>query len=268
MPSDLAILGGAGALPPDLANAYPDALCITFTGIAHSLTGRTDDHSFDRLGSLFTTLKERGISRVVLAGSMHRPALNPENFDAFMLRIAPQLVAAFKLGDDSLLRFVIEMFEIQGFTVCGAHELLPELTATAGIVSQVAPLPEHLEDIDRGLALLGLLSEADIGQSSVFENGLCLGVETLQGTDALLGFVAQTPPHLRRGHRGVLVKAPKTGQDLRVDMPAIGPDTIRAVQVAGLAGLAIAAGRVLVLEPDQTRALVSEFGLFFVAREI
>ena len=268
MALDLAILSGAGALPPDLARAYPDALYITFTGINHSLPGRTEDHSFERLGKLFAVLKERGIRRVVMAGSMYRPALNPENFDAFMRQISPQLVAALQLGDDGLLRFVIDLFESHGFTVCGAHELLPEMTAKAGILSQVVPQSKHHEDIEKGRALLGLLSDADIGQSTVFENGLCLGIETLQGTDALLRFVGQTPSHLRRGQGGVLIKTPKSGQDLRVDMPAIGPDTIRAVQAAGLAGLAIDAGRVLLLEPEQTRALVAQFGLFLIAQEI
>ena len=98
MALDLAILSGAGALPPDLARAYPDALCITFTGINHSLPGRTEDHSFERLGKLFAVLKERGIRRVVMAGSMYRPALNPENFDAFMRQISPQLVGPCNLG--------------------------------------------------------------------------------------------------------------------------------------------------------------------------
>ena len=268
MALDLAILSGAGALPPDLARAYPEALCITFTGINHSLPGRTEDHSFERLGKLFAVLKERGIRRVVMAGSMYRPALNPENFDAFMRQISPQLVAALQLGDDGLLRFVINLFESHGFTVCGAHELLPEMTAKAGILSQVVPQSKHHEDIEKGRALLGLLSDADIGQSTVFENGLCLGIETLQGTDALLRFVGQTPSYLRRGQGGVLIKTPKSGQDLRVDMPTIGPDTIREVQAAGLAGLAIDAGRVLLLEPEQTRALVAQFGLFLIAQEI
>ena len=268
MSSDLAILSGTGVLPVDLARACPAALCITFAGIDHSLTGPSEEHCFEQLGALFETLKKRGVRRVVMAGSMHRPPLNPEKFDALMHRIAPQLVAALQLGDDGLLRFVIELFETHGFVVCGAHEILPELTATAGLLSESAPLPEHLRDIDAGRALLRRLSDADIGQSTVFENGLCLGIETLQGTDAMLDFVAATPSHLRRGHRGVFIKAPKLAQDLRVDMPAIGPATIQAVQAAGLAGLAIAAGRVLVLEPEQTVSLVSHFGLFLVAQEI
>ena len=163
MALDLAILSGAGALPPDLARAYPDALYITFTGINHSLPGRTEDHSFEQLGKLFAVLKERGIRLVVMAGSMYRPALNPENFDAFMRQISPQLVAALQLGDDGLLRFVIDLFESHGFTVCGSHELLPELTAKAGILSQVVPQSKHHEVGDR----IGL--------------GMRLGIETGMG---------------------------------------------------------------------------------------
>ncbi|MDG2404373.1 MAG: UDP-2,3-diacylglucosamine diphosphatase LpxI [Paracoccaceae bacterium] len=265
MTADLAILCGAGALPLRLSQAFPDALCITFDGITHSLAA-SEAHSFECLGHLFEALKHNNIRRVVMAGSMQRPALNPSKFDDVMQGIAPYLVAALQKGDDGLFRFVIELFESRGFQVCGAHELVPELTAIAGQLSDHAPEPQHLVDIDKGFAMLNFLSVADIGQSTVFEHGLCLGVETLQGTDALLDFVARTPIALRHETRGVLIKTPKTGQDLRVDMPTIGPSTIFLVHEAGLAGIAISAGQVLVLEPEKTNALIAQYGLFLFAR--
>ena len=267
MTTDLAILCGTGALPHRLSQACPDALCITFTGISHSLiVGET--HSFERLGYLFEALKRNNIRRVVMAGSMQRPALDPLKFDAVMQTIAPDLITALLQGDDSLLRFVIELFESRGFQVCGAHELLPQLTAVVGLLSDHAPGFQHLVDMDKGFAMLNVLSAADIGQSTVFEHGLCLGVETLQGTDALLDFVARTPSSLRQEPGGVLIKTPKIGQDLRVDMPAIGPNTILRVHEASLAGLAITAGQVLILEPEQTHALIAQYGLFLIARAL
>jgi hypothetical protein len=267
MTKDLAILCGTGALPHQLLQACPDALCITFTDIADSLIGG-ETHSFERLGLLFEALKRNNISRVVMAGSMQRPALDPSKFDDVMQKIAPDLVTALLQGDDGLLRFVIELFENRGFQVCGAHELLPQLTVVAGLLSDYTPNFQHLADIDKGFAFLKVLSEADIGQSTVFEHGLCLGVETLQGTDALLDFVARTSSSLRHEPGGVLIKTPKIGQDLRVDMPAIGPKTILRLQEAGLAGLAIAAGKVLILEPEQTHALIAQYGLFLIARAL
>lgn len=97
--------------------------------------------------------------------------------------------------------------------------------------------------------------------------GLVLGVETLQGTEFMLDAVARTNPHLRRGQKGVFIKAAKTGQDLRVDMPAIGPDTVAQAQAAGLAGIAIQAGRVMILERERTLAALAEAGMFLIAEE-
>jgi DUF1009 family protein len=134
-----------------------------------------------------------------------------------MQTIAPDLVTALLQGDDGLLRFVIKLFESRGFQVCGAHELLPQLTAVAGLLSDHAPNFQHLADIDKGFAMLNVLSAVDIGQSTVFEYGLCLGVETLE---------------------------------------------------AGLAGLAITAGQVLILEPEQTHALIAQYGLFLIVRAL
>ena len=114
--------------------------------------------------------------------------------------------------------------------------------------------------------ILLALSPLDVGQGAVVAGGLCLGIETLQGTDALLRFVAETPEHLQRGAGGVLVKAPKRGQDLRVDMPAVGPDTVRNAARAGLDGIVVSAGKVVLIDRDATRAALEETGLFLFAR--
>ena len=114
--------------------------------------------------------------------------------------------------------------------------------------------------------ILLALSPLDVGQGTVVAGGLCLGIETLQGTDALLRFVGETPGHLRRGSGGVLVKAPKRGQDLRVDMPVVGPDTVRNAAAAGLEGIFASAGKVLIVEQDATRAALAETGLFLAGR--
>ncbi len=110
----------------------------------------------------------------------------------------------------------------------------------------------------------------DVGQAAVVAQGLCLGIEALPGTDALLDFVAATGGRLRpdpNGARGLLYKAPKPGQDLRADMPSVGPETVRRAAAAGLGGIAWAAGGVLVLERDETIAQAQAAGLFLWSRE-
>lgn len=261
----LAIISAKGLLPVELARAVPDALIVTLKGVDHDQSGPVHEHQFEKLGALFVDLKSEGVSEVVFAGAMSRPKLDPSEFDDFMQATAPRLMAAFGGGDDALLRLVISLFEENGLAVRGAHEIL-EITAKTGLIAGPAPDEVSLKDAERGAEILSVMSKLDVGQSAVVAGGLCLGIETLQGTDAMLEFVAQTKPELRRA-KGVFIKAPKGGQDLRVDMPAIGPDTIRNVAQAGLAGVALAAGRVLVLDREVTLKLAEDLGVFVYGLE-
>lgn len=261
----LAIISAKGLLPVELARAVPDALIVTLKGVAHDQSGPVHEHQFEKLGALFVDLKSEGVTEVVFAGAMSRPKLDPADFDDFMQATAPRLMAAFGAGDDALLRLVVSLFEENGLSVRGAHEIL-EITAKTGLIAGPAPDETALKDAQRGTEILSVISSLDVGQGAVVAGGLCLGIETLQGTDAMLSFVAETPEHLRRA-KGVFVKAPKAGQDLRVDMPAIGPDTIRNVAQAGLAGVALAAGRVLVLDREVTLKLAEDLGVFIYGLE-
>lgn len=270
MAGRLAILAGGGALPVALARACPDALRVVFEGVAHDLAPPTHAHRFERLGELFDWLHRQGADSVVMAGSMTRPPLDPTAFDTEMQSIAPRLVAAMQTGDDGLLRFIVSLFEERGFAVMGAHELLPDLTAAEGALAGPAPHPGVAEDTARAAEILRTMSPLDLGQGCVVEAGLCLGIETLQGTDFLLECTARTSEALRAPEtaRGLLLKATKRGQDLRVDMPAIGPDTAAQLARAGLAGAVIETGRVMILERDRCIEAFSRAGVFLLARRL
>lgn len=263
----LAILSGAGDLPQRLADLHRDAVIVSFAGVQNALRTTSQEHVFEKMGALFKALKDQDVSDVVMAGAMSRPPLDPASFDDVMTALAPRLMAAMQGGDDALLRMVISIFEEQGFVVRGAHEIDPSLTVNVGVLSGTAPSESVQRDTDFAIDILSALSPLDVGQGVVVENGLCLGIETLQGTDALLEFVSATPKHLRK-RGGVLVKAPKRGQDLRVDMPTIGPNTIISLRDAGLSTLVIAAGAVLVLAKDETLARARDAGITIIAQDI
>lgn len=268
MSGRLAILACAGALPVAIARANPDAMILTLEGIPSELEAQSHRHRLEQIGTLFAAMKDAGIDRMVFAGSLMRPALDPAAFDAEMAALAPRLMAALQKGDDGLLRTVIEVFEEQGFSVVGAHQVLPSLTADPGLHAGTDPDDATRSDIARATEILRGIAPLDLGQTCVVAGGQCLGIETVQGTDALLHFVAATPPEYRRGHPGVLVKAAKAGQDLRIDMPAIGPRTVAAVAEAGLAGLVIEAGKVMILDRDATLQAARDKGIFLVAAEL
>ena len=268
MAGRLAIIACAGALPVLIARANPDAMVITVEGIPSELEEGSERHRLEKMGSIFSSMKAQGVDRVVFAGALVRPKIDITALDAEMMAIAPRFMAAMSLGDDGLLRTVIEVFEEQGFAVVGAPDVLPELVAEPGLAIGHAPDDAEEADIRRATDILRGISSLDIGQGCVVAGGQCLGIETVQGTDALLQFVAGTDEKFRRSFKGVYVKAAKAGQDLRIDMPTIGPRTIASVAAAGLAGLVVDAGRTLILDREVTIAAAEEAGLFLIAREL
>jgi UDP-2,3-diacylglucosamine hydrolase len=265
----LGIIAGSGTLPVLLAEAYPDAYCLSFEGTDCSLTDAIlTRYRYEKLGSVFTALRAEGVTRIVMAGATTRPVLDMKQLDLTVMALAPRILKAMSGGrDDALLRLVISVFEEQGFAVVGAHDLLPDLTAQAGVLSGVALSKHARADSDRGREILDGLAPLDVSQACVVAGGMCLGIETIQGTDAMLRFAASTPDRLRRG-KGVLCKFPKSGQDLRVDMPAIGPETLRRAAEAGLEGIVIAAGRVLLIERKTLLSLSAELGVSIIAVEV
>jgi DUF1009 family protein len=185
-----------------------------------------------------------------------------------MLRLAPRVIRGLAAGDDRTLRMVAGIFEAEGFAVRAPQEILTDLVAPAGVLTRAAPGETDRRDAARAAAIVAALGAVDVGQGAVVAGGICLGLESIQGTDAMLDFVARTAGPVRpKGARGVLFKAPKPGQDRRMDLPAIGPGTVEGAARAGLAGVAVEAGGVMVLDLAATVAAADAAGLFLWARE-
>lgn len=277
LPGPLAIVAGAGALPRLLAEACEAAnqpyTVIEFPGTPLVWAqGRDLIHAeFERPGAMFRAMRARGCHYAVLGGAMVRPHLRPWRFDWTFLRIATKLLRANRDGDDTTLRRVIRMFEDDGFEVLAAHELREDLLARDGVLTRAAPTKQDAQDAARAARIVAALGAVDVGQGAVVAQGVCLAVESIQGTDRMLDFVAATDPKTRpdpKMGRGVLLKAPKPGQDLRVDLPAIGPDTVDGAARAGLAGIVVQADGVMLLERDEMIARANRHGLFIWARPV
>ncbi len=270
----LGIIAGSGALPRLVSEACAaqgrDYIIVQFEGVDLDWTTGHPVMSaaFEKPGKLFKGLKKAGVATVTMGGAMGRPQLNPLRFDATGLRLAPVVMNAMKSGDNSTLKIVAALFEAENFAVIGVHEAMPSLLAVAGIPTSAQPSDEERSDADRAAEIVLALGAADVGQGAVVAQGLCLGLESIQGTDAMLRFVAENPARLpdKKGSKGVLLKRPKPGQDMRLDMPAIGPDTFTAAAAAGLAGVVVQAGETLVLGQAETVARADELGLFLWVR--
>lgn len=267
--TDTALICGQGALPGLLAARAPGALLVQMEGFPADLGGRpVQDFRLERLVPLMEHLLDRGIRRVCFAGALRRPQIEPEVFDARTATLVPRILMAMQSGDDAALREVIAIFEDWELAVVAAHDIAPDLLAGEGILAGTVTEADRT-DAARAARIVEGLGALDLGQGAVVAQGLCLAVETLPGTDAMLAFVAEHARTLRpdpQGARGVLYKAPKPGQDRRIDLPAIGPQTVQNAAAGGLAGIVVAASGVLMLDRAATVAAAEAAGLFLWAR--
>lgn len=219
------------------------------------------------LGKCIKALRRAGCQSVCLAGLVSRPDFSSLIPDLRGLKVMPAAIAAARRGDDALLRLLVAEFEKEGFTVEGAHEVMDDLSLRAGTLGAVQPDDNQMADALRALEVARAIGRLDVGQAAVVCRGLVLAVEAQEGTDAMLARVAGLSEALR-GYpgdgAGVLAKAPKPIQDTRVDLPTIGPATIRGAAAAGLAGIVGEAGGLLVLERETVITLADELGLFIL----
>lgn len=265
----IAVIAGRGTLPAHVAAALDQPLIVSPEGFLPDGLAPHITFRLERLVPLLDHLTREGVARVIFAGAVQRPRLDPALFDPATAQLVPQLLAALQSGDDAALRMVMSIFEEAGFHVIGAAEAAPALVPGPGILCGAVTEADR-RDAARAAQIVAAIGSVDVGQAAVVAQGLCLGVEALPGTDALLDFVAETGPRLRpdpHGPRGLLYKAPKPGQDMRADMPSIGPETVHRAATAGLGGIAWQAGGALLLERDETIARAELAGLFLWARE-
>lgn len=253
----IGILAGGGRLPLTIAESLTRR-----GGRVHivGIRGEADDGitryphtwvNWGQVGRMVATLRSEG-GELVIAGGVRRPNLYKLRPDMGFLRSVPQIVGLLAGGDDSVLSRVVRFFEANGLVVRGAHEVAPDLLVGAGTLGTVAMPGEARADAAVGFAVRAALGRLDAGQAVVVAGGKVLAIEGAEGTDAMLERVAQLREDgVGVNGFGVLAKGPKPGQELRVDMPAIGPRTVELGVAAGLAGLALEAGGVLLLDRDE-----------------
>jgi DUF1009 family protein len=221
--------------------------------------------SIGQLGKATKLFRAENCRDLVFIGTLVRPALSEIRLDWGTLRVIGRVWAAFRGGDDHLLSGIGKILENDGFRMVGIKDVAPDLLMPEGCLTLKAPDENAAADIARGRDVLRALSPFDIGQATVVIDGHVVGVEDIEGTDGLLARVARLRAEgsiRARNARGVLVKAPKSGQDLRFDLPTMGPRTVEGAAAAQLAGIAIVAGNTIVVEPQAVIEAADAAGLF------
>ena len=253
----IGILAGGGRLPILIAeNVLARGGSVHIVGIegeADAEVGRFPHTwvNWGQIGRMVATLRSEGGGELVIAGSVRRPDLWKLRPDAGFFTTLPKLVGLLAGGDNSVLSRVVRFFEGNGFIVRGAHQVAPGLVAGLGPIGAVGLTPAARADAEIGFAVRAALGPLDAGQAVAVVNGRVVAIEGAEGTDAMLQRIAEQQHGQVREPAGVLTKGPKPGQELRIDMPAIGPRTVELAAAAGLAGVAVEAGSVLVLGREE-----------------
>ncbi|MCK6103026.1 UDP-2,3-diacylglucosamine diphosphatase LpxI [Brevundimonas sp. EYE_349] len=272
----LGLIAGGGDLPQAVAQRCEAegraVYVVRLDGFAgpHLARWPGDDFGMAQIGAILKALKAQKCGAVCLAGIVSRPDFKTLKPDFKGATLLPGIVAAAAKGDDALLRKILSVFEAEGFAVEGADDILGGETLAPGALGALTPTPEQLSDLKKALHVAERSGELDIGQGAVVCDGLVLAVEAQEGTDAMLGRVANLPADLRGStadRKGVLAKAPKPIQDLRVDMPVIGPRTVETAAAAGLAGIGGVAGRLILIDRPGIVAAADRLGLFVWGEE-
>lgn len=265
----LGIIAGGGNIPQMLIN---ECINQNIDFVVLGIEGNADKNLFDgtkfpykwiRLGQAGTGFKyfvEQKVQDVVMIGTIRRPSF----FD-----IVPDLrttaffakIGAKALGDDGLLRAVVDEIEKDGMSVKGVHEVMPDILIKEGVLTKRKPSKQDLIDIKRGVEAALTLGKLDIGQAVIVQQGLVLGVEGIEGTDEL---IRRCKDYRRKGDGGVLVKLRKPQQDMRIDLPTIGSRSVERAHETGLEGIIVHAGNGLIVDEKETIDLANKYGMYIV----
>jgi DUF1009 family protein len=242
----LGIIAGGGPLPGQVAQAAQAAgrpvFIAAIEDYAEPGVVTPFAHKFFRLGAvgaIIRAFRDEGCTDLVMIGPVKRPSFLSLRPDAEGAKMLARVGKAAFLGDDGLLAAIVRVLSEEGFSMLGAHDILTDVLAPEGLLTEIAPDAEAMADIQRGIEVLKIIGAADIGQACVVQQGIVLAVEAVEGTDAML---SRLPAVTRPGPGGVLVKMVKPGQERRADLPTIGVATISHAKQAGLRGIAFEAG--------------------------
>ena len=269
----IAVIAGSGRLPVDVAESLAAHDCSPFVVMVAGEASpelASYDHeelTVENFAGLAPLLKRQGITHAVFAGAIsRRPKLSALKPSLTLLRFLPRALAALVKGDDGMLRALAGAVETLGVKVVGAHEIAPDRLASEGPMTSLVPRKSDWRDLDVAAEAARAIGVLDIGQGAVAIGGRVIALEGVEGTDGMLERVKDLRSHGRLAGktRGVLVKYAKPSQELRIDLPTIGPTTVIGAHAAGLAGIGVEAERSFVLDLPGVIAEADRLGLFVV----
>jgi UDP-2,3-diacylglucosamine hydrolase len=260
----LGIIAGSGALFSlvlnQALNQQLQPIVVSFKdNPLDNIEGHHLQTTLGKIGEILRFFQQHNVKRLIFAGRITRPSFTSLSFDTVGLKWMQKLSTKAFGGDDTLLKGITELLAKEGFQIISPREFLPNLVLKPGVYTNTQPNSVDENDIIRGQLVLSTLSNADVGQACVAQEGLILGVEAIEGTQYLIERCVNLKRHPKGG---VLIKLSKQNQSTLVDLPTIGTETIEAMHKCKLNGIAISADTTQVLDFNNVIELCNVYNIF------
>jgi DUF1009 family protein len=217
------------------------------------------------LGKAISVLKKNNCKNVIFLGKVERPEISLLKFDRKALFYLPRLFSAFKKGDGNILKEIIKIFKENKLNVVNSMKFTPELIFKDKSINKVKINNTDKSSISKGVRIIKSLSKFDIGQSVIINNGYVLAIEGPEGTDETIKRSLHLSKKYKLKNKSILVKFPKANQDLRIDLPTIGFDTIKNCIKANIKGIAVKRAQNIFLDKDKIISLVKKNNFFIIS---
>lgn len=259
-PSRVGLIAGQGDFPLLIARAATSAgtevVTICIAGFAsQEMPAVSTRHYWLELGQLgkaIETLKAEGVTKLIMAGRVpHNSIFQYKHFDWRAMKL---LARAAGKRADALLETVCDEFAREGIEVVESSMFLQSLMPEAGLLTRNRTITDAEQaDINFGIPIAKIIAGQDIGQTIVVKDKMVIAVEGIEGTDKCIRRAGELA-----GPGCVVIKVSKPAQDLRFDIPVIGPGTIKSMKEAGASALALSSGRSLLFHKDAVIAEAEE----------
>ncbi|MDR0640125.1 MAG: UDP-2,3-diacylglucosamine diphosphatase LpxI [Holosporales bacterium] len=258
----IAVIAGGGDLPLRICSKLDelnrDYVCLSIAGFGPE---EFEQFEIGSIGKMLGYIRETQAKSILFCGYVKRPSFFSLKLDGVGKKWLSHLGIKSFLGDNALLTGIKKLILREGFQVISPHSILNTLLTPSGVLTTQRPTDLDLQDIARGIFVLNTLSKTDVGQAVIVQEGVVLGIEAAEGTSSLISRCVDLKLNDRGG---VLVKTSKIGQDTSIDLPTIGPQTVRMASECGLSGIALGTGNSQIIDYSDTIDLANEKGTFII----
>ena len=217
--------------------------------------------SIGQFGKIIKILKKNNCKKVLFAGKVTKPKFSKLKLDLKGIYYIPRIIKASKLGDAAILKEIIKILSQESIKTISSISFNPELTLKRGNYSKIKPNKEDKKDIIRAIKKLNKLGKYNYSQGTVVRNKNVIAIEGKDGTEKML----KKCKSKKFRNNGVLVKFPKKGQDLRVDLPTVGLKTLKQCKIAGLKGIVLKSKKNVFLERKKSIVFSNKNKMFITA---